>query len=402
MLAPGRRTTGAARSASVGAGLNADRRRIALIASHAPSLPLFRGELIRTLVQNGHTVLCLAPEFEPALVSELGRLGAVCQSYPLDRTGMDIRADIRSLRSLTDVLRQWHPDIVCGYTPKPAIYGSLAAHRAGIARIVPMITGLGYAFTGNPSLKSKLVQHASLVLYARALARSHGVIFHNADDRALLLQAGALPSALPSFVVGGSGVDLDRFQARPFPDSDTQFGSGLVFLMMARLVKYKGVLEFCDAARMLRQRGAKARFVLAGPAESGPAGVPIAHIEAYADAVDYVGPQNNVPALLASCHVYVLPSHGEGLPRSVLEAMAIGRPIITTTARGCRDTVQPGINGVTVPVGDTKALADAMQAMVARPDLLPAMAAASRRIVSERFDVRLVIQQMLTAFGLAP
>jgi glycosyltransferase involved in cell wall biosynthesis len=373
------------------------RQRIGLVASHAPSLLLFRADLIRAMLQKGHDVLCLAPDFEGPAQAELERIGATIGHYPLERTGLNALADFGSVRALSEIFGRWQPDVVCGYTPKPAIYATLAAHQAKVPRIVPMITGLGYAFTGAGTIKSRLVRRVSLTLYARALARCHGVIFHNSDDRAVLRDAGVLPASLASFVVGGSGVDLDRFHALPFPEAE----AGLVFLMIARLLKNKGVLEFCEAAQALRNQGAKARFVLAGPPETGPSGFPVERLKAFAGAVDYVGPQSQVHALIAGCHVYVLPSHGEGLPRTVLEAMAVGRPIITTTARGCRDTVEPGVNGVTVPVGNVSALAEAMKGMLARPDLLPAMAAASRRIVSERFDVRLVTQHMLTAFGLS-
>lgn len=372
------------------------RRRVILVASHAPSLPLFRGDLIRAIAGHGHEVLCLAPDYDSTTEAEVQRLGAATGHYRLERTGLSPRADLASLRALTAAITDWRADVVCGYTPKPAVYASLAAHRAGVARIVPMITGLGYAFNSGGSLKARAVRQIALMLYARAFARCHGVIFHNADDAALLQQAGALPPAVPGFVVGGSGVDLERFHALPFPPPS----EGIVFLMIARLVRYKGVVEFCEAARALKARSARARFILAGPPETGPAGVPLDIVQGYADAVDYVGPQTDVHGLLARCHVYVLPSHGEGLPRTVLEAMAVGRPVITTTARGCRDTVVDGVNGRLVPVGDSEALSEAMRTMLMRPDLLPGMAAASRRMVTERFDVRLVTGQMLAALGL--
>ncbi|GAB4226788.1 MAG: glycosyltransferase family 4 protein [Methyloligellaceae bacterium] len=370
-------------------------RRLALIASHAPSLIRFRGRLIQALLAQGHAVLCAAPDFDEAVEGELREWGAQTHSIPLSRTGLSPLADLRTLRALTRLFRQWRPCTVMGYTAKPAIYASLAASRTGVARIVPMITGLGYAFLEGGGLKRRLIRQIILRLYSRALAVSTGVIFHNADDAKVLKDASVVPASLPVTIVPGSGVDLAHFARAPLPPLQ----EGLTFLMIARLVRYKGVGEYCAAARLLRQRGVAARCVLVGPEEDGPAGFPRQHLHDFADCITYLGPSSDVRPHIAAAHVYVLPSYGEGMPRTVLEAMAMGRPIITTDARGCRETVVPGLNGYLVPAGDADALAAAMCRFAEEPEQIARMGEASRERAESQFDVARVNAIMLKALG---
>ncbi len=370
--------------------------RVALVASYAPSLTLFRGPLIAELVARGHPVLCLAPDLDDPTFEALKGLGAECAAYPLDRTGLSPGADLGAMRALTCAFRDWRPDVVMGYTPKPAIYASLAARVARVPRIVPMVTGLGYAFLDGGGARGRLIGALMKGLYRIALSASHGVIFHNRDDHRLLAQRGALPRGLDVHIVAGSGVDLEAFPEAPLPP----LGEGLVFLMIARLVRYKGVREYCEAARRVRERGGRARFLLVGPPETGPARFPESELARYAGVVDYLGPRDDIRALLAGAHVYVLPSYGEGMPRTVLEALATGRPVITTDARGCRETVDERVNGILVPKGEAEPLADAMAWFLQRPDMIASMGHASRRKAERRFDVRRINRQMLAALGL--
>lgn len=371
-------------------------KRLALAASYAPSLINFRLPLIEAALAAGHDVLCLAPDFTDAIRAALAARGCVCRGYPIARTGLNPLADAATVRALTAAFRDWRPDVVMGYTPKAAIYSAIAAQRAGVERIVPMVTGLGYAFLEEGGLKQRLIRLISEQLYRVAFRCSSAVIFHNRDDLAVLAGRGLLPAMLPTHVVSGSGVDLEHFGPMPLPD----LAEGVRFLMIARLVRYKGIEEYCKAARIVKRDGVRARFLLVGPEESGPAGFSRDAIAAYADAVDYLGPQDDVRAQLAQCHIYVLPSYGEGMPRTVLEALATGRPVITTDTRGCRETVEPDINGVLVPVGDAVALARAMQGLLRRPDRIPAMASASRRLAEARFSAKKVAAETLAALGL--
>jgi glycosyltransferase involved in cell wall biosynthesis len=262
--------------------------------------------------------------------------------------------------------------------------------------VVPVLAGLGYAYLPGDGAKRALLQRVMNRLYARAFAASHGVIFHNGDDAQVLADAGIVPDALPVTVVRGSGVDPAHYAEQPLPARD----NGVTFLMIARLVRYKGVAEYCEAARLCRARGHEARWLLVGPAETGPAAFPPEEIARYADAVTWLGSSDDVRTYLRDAHVYVLPSYGEGMPRTVLEALATGRPVITTDARGCRETVREGVNGHLVPTGDAEALAGAMSEFITRPERIPAMARESRKIAEAEFDVARVNAAMLKALGL--
>ena len=371
-------------------------KRVAFVASYAPSLTSFRGPLIRRIVDEGHAMLCAAPDFDEKTQAELNQWGVETRTIPMARTGLNPLNDIGTYRSLTDLFRQWGPDVVMGYTPKPAIYASLAASRAGVTRIVPMITGLGYAFLEGGGAKALLVRQIMSRLYSRALRASHGVIFHNRDDAQVLVDKGIVPAGLTVTVTRGSGVDLDHYTSAPLPGLD----EGVTFLMIARLVRYKGVAEYCEAARRLTAQGVKARWLLVGPPESGPSGFPLDELKRFGDAITYLGASDDVRGALRDCHVYVLPSYGEGMPRTVLEAMATGRAIITTDTRGCRDTVADGANGILVPIRNAEALAGGMRELIESPDRIAPMAKESRKIAKAEFDVNNVNQTMLEALGL--
>lgn len=371
-------------------------RRIALVASYAPSLTLFRGPLIREIIAQGHHVLCAAPDFDDVTEAEITEWGAETRSIPLSRTGLGPIRDWRTLRALTRLFREWRPDVVMGYTAKPAIYSALAAQRCGVGHIVPMVTGLGYAFLEGGGAKRAFIRRIMTALYARAFRASHGVIFHNNDDAQVLKDAGILPEKLSITVSRGSGVDLTHYACEPVPT----LPNGVTFLMIARLVRYKGVAEYCEAAQLLRKKGLHARCLLVGPAESGPAGFPAEELESHAGVITYLGPSDDVRAHIRDAHVYVLPSYGEGMPRTVLEALALGRPVITTDTRGCRETVTEGVNGYLVPIRNASALADAMARFITRPDIIPGMAAQGRKLAEAEFDVARVNKTMLKALSL--
>ena len=372
-------------------------KKFALVASYAPSIISFRGHLIADIVKAGHEVHCLAPEFQREITEQLRALGAATMTYPLARTGTNPWDDYKTLRSLTMIFRNLRPDVVMGYTPKPAIYASIAARRAGAQHVVPMLTGLGYAFLEGGGRKSAIIRASSAFLYKRAFKRSDGVIFHNRDDYEHLKSFGVIPPALPVHIAGGSGIDLDQYKMTPIPS----LGEGTVFLMIARLVKYKGVREFCLAASAIKKEYPNTRWLLAGPEETGPAGFPVGDLKKFGGAVEYLGPSDDVQKLYQQAHVYVLPSYGEGMPRTVLEAMAVGRPIVTTDTRGCRDTVDEVVNGCLVPIRDWSALADGMEFFIKHPDLIAPMGLASRQKVERLFDVRKVNRDMMRILGLS-
>jgi glycosyltransferase involved in cell wall biosynthesis len=359
-------------------------RRILLVGSLAESLVNFRGDLLRELKAGGHDVIAAAPE-GPAWVDEaLARWGVRRVVLPLDRTGTHPLRDLALLRALRWLMRAERPDALLAYTAKPVIYGLLAAAATGVPRKVALITGLGFAFLPARSVVQSALQRITRGLYRLALRYADVVLFQNADDEQVFRDLGLLRPGVDVRRVAGSGVNLERYARQPLPPGPP------CFLLIARLLIDKGVGEYLDAAARLHAEGAGVRCELVGPLEAHPAAIDAARIEraVAAGAIAWHGAVRDVRPHLAACHVYVLPSYREGMPRTVLEAMAVGRPVITTDAPGCRDTVELGVNGARVPVADAAALYREMKRFAALPRAeLERMADASRAIAAARFDV---------------
>jgi len=370
-------------------------QRVALLGSFAPSLINFRGPLIAAMSARGHKVFALAPGIDPATAEQLRGLGAEPRSIELARTSLNPLATLASRRALSRVFRELRPDLVIAYTIKPIVLGAAAARAAGVERFVPMVTGLGYAFTGGGEPKRIVSRIAASILYRRAFARSTVALFQNPDDLADFRRLGLLPRALPTALINGSGVDTKRFAAAPVP------GGPPSFLMIGRLLGDKGVREYGAAAARLKREHPQVRVSLAGWIDPSPDALGQAELDALvAGGVDYLGRLDDVRPALVAHSAYVLPSYREGTPRSVLEAMATGRAIVTTDAPGCRQTVTDGENGLLVPPRDSDALYRAMLRFVENPGLAGRFGPASRRIAEERFDVDAVNEEILRLTGL--
>lgn len=369
-------------------------QRIVVIAGYAPSLINFRGPLLRALRQQGHQVIALAPGEAPEVERQLAEWGVHYRPISLDRTGMNARRDVSDLAALTALLRELRPDAVLAYTIKPVTYGLLAARAAGIARRYALITGLGYSFQGE-GFKRQALNKATSLLYKAALLGAERVIFQNPDDRDLFVQRG-LVNMEQTTIVNGSGVDLTHYTPAALPDNP-------VYLLIARLLREKGVGEYMEAARQVRSSYPDARFLLAGPLDPNPSSLSADELQEWVSRgdVEYLGELKDVRPALARSSVYVLPSYREGTPRTVLEAMAAGRAIITTDAPGCRETVQDGVNGLLVPVADASALAQAMCRLLDAPTRAE-MGERSLRLAREKYDVNVVNSQMLCAMHLIP
>lgn len=370
--------------------------RFLLLASFAESLLTFRGPLIAALQARGLQVHVAAPGLVAGspVRARLAALGVQVHDIPMQRTGTNPLTDARSLWALWRLMRRVRPDHVLGYTIKPVIYGTLAAWLAGVPRRFALITGLGYAFTapGQRGGLRRLVQG----LYARALARADLVFFQNPDDEALFRQRGLLAPGARSCVVNGSGVDVAAFAVAPLPAGAPHF------LLIARLLGDKGVREYAAAARRVKARHPQVVCALVGWIDSNPDAISQAELDGWVaqGTLDHLGRLQDVRPAIAACSVYVLPSYREGTPRTVLEAMAMGRAVITTDAPGCRETVADGDNGLLVPVRDADALAEAMFKFVHAPDLAARMGERSRQIAEERYDVHKVNAVMLREMGL--
>jgi glycosyltransferase involved in cell wall biosynthesis len=370
-------------------------RRVAICAGYSPSLLNFRGPLLRELVVGGHEVIACGPQATPDLREALSELGVTFREVPCDRAGLSVRRDLRLLRALVSLFRSVEPDIVLNYTIKPVIYGSLAARLAGVPHVYSMITGVGYAFTGE-GIGRRAVRMAASALLRLSLRGNRAVFFQNPDDRALFEQLGLIGQRGRSILINGSGVDIEEYRPAPLPDQ-------LSFLMIARLLADKGVREYVAAARLIRARYPDVRFRLVGPLDPNPSALRREEIQKWVreGLIDYLGELEDVRPAIAASSVYVLPSYREGTPRTVLEAMAMGRPAVTTDAPGCRETVVHGVNGYLVPVRDAEALAQALERFIQEPELVGQMGGESRRIVADKYDVHKVNRVILETMRLA-
>lgn len=362
-------------------------RKALVIASLAESLLNFRKELLQKMMADGYAVHVAAPGIDAALFRQLQALGCVCHTIPLSRNGLNPVADLQTLLALHRLCRELSVELVLAYTIKPVIYGMLAAWLAGVPRRAAMITGLGFAFTAKASGLRALVAGVAQRLYRLALARAAVVFFQNPDDRALFERLG-LVDAGKCVLVNGSGVNVAHYQPVPVPP----LVQGMHFLLIARLLADKGVREYAAAARLVRAQYPDAVFHLVGWIDSNPTAISQSELDGWvADGtVQFHGRLSDVRPVINRCHVYVLPSYREGTPRTVLEAMSVGRAVITTDAPGCRETVVDGLNGWMVPVADSTVLADAMLRFIREPEQVVSMGEAARQYVVDKYDVHAV------------
>lgn len=368
---------------------------ILLIASYAPSLVNFRGPLIRTLVAQGHVVHVAAPEAQ-AVIAASGLAGMVtAHDIPVDRTAIGILANLSALAAYLRVIRSVRPSHLLAYTIKPVVFGMLAGRLAGVPYRHALLTGLGYVFE-HGSMRARLLRVLIWPVY-RAALRGAVVIFQNPDDAAVFQRLRLVSRDQHVAVVNGSGIDLDQF--RPVP-----LGNGKVVLLIARLVEAKGVLDYVAAARIVHRSMPEAVFQIAGWIDAANPGAITRQAldEWIADGtIDYLGPLEDVRPALAACTVFCLPSYYEGTPRTVLEALATGRPVVTTDVPGSRETVRDGWNGRLVPPRAPAALAEAILAVLDDRRDAERMAAASLSYARDRYDVVKVNASMIDAMGLA-
>jgi len=371
-------------------------RTIAIIGNQGSSLLNFRGDLIGDLVARGHVVYALAPQMDADISSALRALGCEPVEFPMARTGTNPITDLKSFLVLCRILSRLKPDVVLGYTAKPAIYGTLAAWLAGIPARFAMIEGLGYIFIPQPAegVRKKILRTIVVGLFRFSLRRSRNVFFLNPDDIADFSALGLVRSA-QAVNIGGIGVDLDVWRPAPVVLEP------VTFLFIGRLLKEKGILDFVAAARRLKASHPATRFLLVGGIDENPGSVSHTEVKCWVaeGLLEWPGHVSVAP-WLRQTSVFVLPSYREGVPRSTQEAMAMGRPVITTDAPGCRETVIHGVNGYLVPPRDPEALERAMQAFVNEPHLITVMGAESRRLAEVRFNVRRVNAMIMEAMGL--
>lgn len=370
--------------------------KIIVLASLAESLINFRGRLLSSLVNAGHEVIACAPEKDQDVEKKLENMGVEYRVIKLCRAGISPISDLTYLFNLCRLFIELRPDIVLAYTIKPVIFGSLAARFISVPQSYSIITGLGYTFLEKGDFEGRFLKFVVQWLYRLSLLKNQAVFFQNPDDLSLFTSLKLVRKSQKTVLVNGSGVDLDYFCEVPFINDQPEF------LLIARLLKDKGLVEYVEAAKVLKSRYRNLRFHLVGPLDSNPSAINESQLEMWHQEgiINFHGEVADVRPYIAATSIYVLPSYREGTPRSVLEAMAMGRPIITTNAPGCRETVVEGENGFLVPIKNAEALAQAMERFILDPNLIKKMGQRSRKIAVEKFDVYHVNSIILRTMGL--
>lgn len=370
--------------------------KVIVLASLAYSLLNFRRALLAEMVVHGHEIIACAPEDDQEIEAALADMGIGYRRIAMGRAGRNPFADFATLAGYLRLFRREKPDVVLAYTQKPIIYGGLAA-RLTRARFFAMVSGLGYTFLESEGVARRLLRGLVSALFKAGVRNAETVFVFNRDDAGELRRHGVLADDHKVVQLPGSGIDVSRFAMRPMPAGPP------TFLVIARLLHHKGLFEYVEAARRVRALCPEARFQLLGPYDDGPDGIPAEALDRWIaeGVVDYLGETRDVTPYLAGCTVFVLPSYREGLPRTVLEAMATGRAIITTDAPGCRETVIEGENGFLVRPRDPAALMDAMMRFVRAPSLAHRMGAESRSLAIHRFDVNRVNAMVVDEMNLS-
>lgn len=373
---------------------------IALIGTVASSFYGFRADLIHTLLKKGHQVYAFTSEYTAEDLKKIEKLGATPITYTLNRGGLNPLADIIATYHLSKKIKAINPDLVFSYFSKPVIFGTLAAKLAKVPRVIGMLEGLGYTFTEQPeglSKKTQLIKKIQVFLYKIALPQLDQLIFLNPDDPKDLLEKYAIQVKKVE-VLGGIGLNLEHYKY------STNFTSDISFIFIARLLAEKGIHDYIEAAKIVKEKYPLVKFIVLGAIDKEALGSlkeeELASL-VKTNIIEYPGHVSNVSEWIENSSVFVLPSYyREGVPRSTQEAMAIGRAIITTDVPGCRETVVDGVNGFLVPKWDPEALAEKMIYFIEHPEQVRLMGAESYKIAVGKFDAEKVNQRLVNILGL--
>ncbi|WP_422360688.1 glycosyltransferase family 4 protein [Reichenbachiella sp.] len=359
--------------------------RIAITINTSWNIYNFRLGLIRAFINQGHDVVAIAPYDEYS--NKLEEVGCEYVPITMDNTGSNPFKDFALLRQLKKVYQHVMPDVILHYTVKPNIYGTLAAHSLNIP-VINNVSGLGTVF-----LSKSVASFAAKKLYKRAFKNAQVVFFQNSDDREVFISEIDLPN-LSSDLLPGSGINLSQFQPNPIPSQEHK-----TFLMISRVIIDKGVIEFIEAAKLVKKKYPHTSFQLLGKLDTNHVrGIPYETISDAADSavLEYLGETDDVRPFIQNAHCVVLPSYREGTPRTLLEAAALGKPIVTTDVPGCREVVENGENGYLCEVKSSSDLSKKMITICEKSDNdLQIMGDKSRMLAESKFDEQIVISQYL-------
>jgi glycosyltransferase involved in cell wall biosynthesis len=367
--------------------------KVLVLSSYAPTLFFFREDMMKAMIENGHEVIAAAPESEEEWANKFREKNIKYISIKgIDRTGTNPIKDFIGFISILKAILKEKPDKIFTYQAKTIIYGCIAARLLNVKEIYALMGGLGSVFRNND--RKSLARDILKFEYKVAFKYCKKVFFQNKDDSKEILEAGLIKEK-QIIMINGSGVNLFKFTKKAIP-LDT------VFLFVGRIIRDKGIIEYLEAAKIVKEKYPNTRIQIVGYFDTNPTAISEEEINEYVKngIVEYLGPTDNVIPFLEKSSVYVLPSYHEGTPKSVLEAMATGRPIITTDAPGCRETVEDGVNGYLIPIKDTYKLAEKMVWMIEHKAESVEMGEQSYRICKEKFDVNKVNEVILKTMNL--
>ena len=367
-------------------------KKIILLSGSGDTVAWFRLDFLNEFLLRSYKVYVLAPDIREDLKPELINMGIEFIEIKLERKGFSLLNLISSVIELIRLFKEIQPNIIFSYTHKAILSGSLAAKISGLSNTFSMVTGTGHIFD-HQTKKEKVIKLIGSLALRIALRFNKLVFFQNPDDQALFLKNNIVLSQKTK-LVNGSGVNLDKFSVSPLPSQP-------IFLCMARLIKSKGLEEFARAAKRVKKLYPEARFILYGYPDDHPDSIDENEIISNwlnDFGVEYFGYAENPIDAIKECSVFVLLSYKEGTPRVVLEAMAMGRPIITTDAPGCRETVKNGVNGFLVPRFDDVKAANAMTKLLSA-ELRNEMGQESRKFCQLKFNVLDVNNTLLSDMG---
>ena len=374
--------------------------KIVMVGTIASSFYGFRKDLILSLLEKGHIVYAFTSEYTGEDLKIIEQLGAIPVTYHLNRGGLNPLEDIIATFKLSKKIKTIKPSLVFSYFSKPVIFGTIAAKLAKVPKVIGMLEGLGYTFTEQPegsSKKTKFIKKIQVFLYRIALPQLDKLIFLNPDDPKDLLEQYAIKVKKVE-ILGGIGLNLKNYV---YLD---KYPVEISFIFIARLLAEKGIHDYIHAAKIIKNKYPNIKFTVLGAIDKEALGaLTESELEGFiaSGIIEYPGHVNNVSEWIQNASVFVLPSYyREGVPRSTQEAMAIGRPIITTDVPGCRETVVNGVNGFLVPKWNPEALAEKMIYFIEHPDQIEKMGYESYKMAMDKFDAEKVNQRLMNILDL--
>lgn len=367
-------------------------KKMVVIASNTKMFFNFREDLVKSIIAHEYEVSAIVPESGLSEKFEENNIKEIV--IDMNKNTTSLFKNIKYIFNLKKILKNEKPDIIFSYTIKPIILGSIAAHLNKMTNVYSMVTGLGHIYSDN-SFKTRIIRLICGVGYKVAFRYNKKVIFQNIDDINEVVKRRYIKREKCE-LVNGSGVNMKKFERTPLPTEN-------IFLMVSRVLKEKGVIEYFEAAKIMKQKYKNAHFMFVGKIDKTNYAVDVSKLREYVDEgiVELVSETDDVASYLKKCRYFVLPTYyREGVPRVILEALSVGRPIITTFMPGCKETVVNGKNGYFVKIKDVDDLVSKMELLINDDKKVEAMASESHKLCKKKFDVNIINNKMLKIMGI--